>query len=245
LFATGLAAGFVDSIAGGGGLISLPVMLNVGLPPAFALGTNKLQATFGSATATWHFVRTKLVNLSACKLGLVCTFIGALTGTILVQQLDPAFLKRFIPIVLLLVAGYMIFRPEVGAADIHPRMTPDRFYIIAGLTLGFYDGFFGPGVGTFWAMAFMLGLGFNMAKATGYTKAMNFTSNLVSFAFFALAGHVNYAAGLTMGVGQLIGAQAGSGLVVKRGAKFVRPIFLTMVLVLVLKLLYDSLRRRG
>ena len=114
------------------------------------------------------------------------------------------------------------------------------FYLGFGLLLGFYDGFFGPGVGTFWTMAFMLGLGFNMTKATGYTKVMNCASNVVSLVLFLWAGQVEYTAGLTMGAGQLIGAKIGSGMVVTRGTKFIRPVFLTMVLAVTIKLIYDS-----
>jgi uncharacterized protein len=239
LFLTGLVAGFVDSIAGGGGLITLPVWLALGLPPQVALGTNKLQATFGSSSAAWHYTNAKLVSLRECKLGILLTAIGAAAGTLVVQQIDPAFLKRFIPILLLAIIIYIILRPQLGDKDIHPRVPEKLFYTVAGLGLGFYDGFLGPGTGSFWTIALMLGLGFNLTKATGYTKVMNVASNVISLLFFAAAGKVLYGAGLTMGVGQLIGARIGSGMVVARGTKFIRPIFITMVLAITLKLLYD------
>jgi uncharacterized membrane protein YfcA len=239
-FGTGLAAGFVDSIAGGGGLITLPVVMSVGLPPQLALGTNKLQACFGSATAAVHHAKAGTVSLHESLRGVVFTVVGATAGTLLVQQLDPAFLKQFIPVILLVIVAYVILRPELGAADLHPRMAPARFYTLAGLGLGFYDGFLGPGTGSFWTMAFMLGLGFNMTRATGYTKVMNCASNVVSFTLFAAEGKILYGAGVTMGVGQLIGARIGSGMVITRGTKFIRPIFITMVLAVTLKLLYDA-----
>jgi uncharacterized membrane protein YfcA len=239
LFVVGLVAGFVDSIAGGGGLIALPVLLSTGLPPTIALGTNKLQATFGSASAAWHYTRAKVVALRECGWGVFYTVIGAIVGTMIVQRLDPALLKHMIPVVLLVIAAYVIFKPQFGADDIHPRLRPAQFYPLAGLGLGFYDGFIGPGVGTFWTMAFMLGLGFNLTRATGYTKVMNLASNVVSLIFFAWAGKVYWAAGITMGMGQLLGAQIGSRMVVKRGTKFIRPIFLTMVIAVTLKLIYD------
>jgi uncharacterized membrane protein YfcA len=243
LFVTGLVAGFVDSIAGGGGLITLPMFFSLGLPPQTALGTNKFQSVFGCSSATWHYARSGMVKLSDCGLGVVITLLGAVAGTMTVQRLDPAFLKRLIPILLLAIAAWVILRPKLGERDIHPRMSREWFYGLAGLTLGFYDGFIGPGVGTFWTMAFMLGLGFNLAKATGYTKVMNLASNVASFGFFAAAGQVNYSAGLAMGLGQLIGARLGSRMVVKRGVQFVRPIFLTMVFALTLKLLWDAYRK--
>jgi uncharacterized membrane protein YfcA len=242
LFVTGLAAGFVDSIAGGGGLITLPVIFSFGLPPQIALGTNKFQAIWGSGGAAWHYARSDLVKLSECGPGICFTAVGAVAGTLTVQRLDPTFLRHLIPILLLAVAAIVILRPTLGAKDIHPRMSAGWFYPAAGLAFGFYDGFIGPGVGTFWTMTFMLGLGFNLAKATGYTKVMNLASNVTSFAFFAAAGQVYYGAGLAMGVGQLLGARLGSRIVIRRGVKFIRPIFLAMVLALTLKLLWDAYR---
>jgi hypothetical protein len=114
------------------------------------------------------------------------------------------------------------------------------FDLVFGLALGFYDGFFGPGTGTFWTMAYMLGLGFNMTRATGYTKVMNFTSNLSSLVLFLIGGQAYFAIGLTMGIGQLLGARIGSRMVIARGTRFIRPVFLAVVFLLTLKLLYDS-----
>ncbi len=192
-----------------------------------------------------HYSQSKIVSLSHCGRGILFTIIGAIAGTLLVQHLDPAFLKHIIPFLLLTIAAYVLFKPRLGAEDIHPRMTPGLFYLVAGLLLGFYDGFLGPGTGSLWTMAYMLGLGFNLTKATGYTKVMNFASNLSSLAFFALAGHGSFTALVsTMGIGQLLGAKIGSGMVVAKGAKFIRPVFLTMVLALTLKLLYDTFSLR-
>lgn len=240
LFATGLVAGFVDSIAGGGGLLALPVLLSFGLSPQLALGTNKIQATCGSGSAAWHYAQSKIVTLSECGLGVFFTLIGAIAGTLLVQHLHASFLNQMIPIFLLAIAAYVFFKPQLGSEDIHPRMAPGVFYPTIGFILGFYDGFLGPGTGSFWTMALMLGLGFNLTKATGYTKVMNFSSNIGSLAFFALGNHVLYEAGLVMGIGQLLGARVGARMVVARGTKFIRPIFLTMVLALTLKLLFDA-----
>jgi uncharacterized membrane protein YfcA len=160
-----------------------------------------------------------------------------------VQRLDPATLKQIIPVALIAIALYVFFKPQLGAADIRPRMAPRGFYAMAGLGLGFYDGFIGPGTGTFWTMAFMLGLGFNLTKATGYTKVMNLASNVTSLVFFALAGQVYLAAGIVMGVGQLLGARLGARMVVTRGTRFIRPVFLMAVLAVTLKLLYDNYRK--
>jgi uncharacterized protein len=238
LFLTGLVAGFVDSIAGGGGLITMPVLLGFNNFNPKALATNKLQATFGSASAAWNYSRLGAVSLRECKLGIVMTIMGAAIGTLLVQQLDPHFLRRALPVLLVSIAIFMFLKPQLGAKDIHPRLSHGKFYVVMGLALGFYDGFFGPGTGAFWSLAFMLGLGFNLTKATGYTKVMNFASNLTSLVFFfRLLGPPEFAAGLTMGIGQLIGARIGSHMVVNRGTKFIRPIFITVVIIIAVKLL--------
>lgn len=243
LFATGLVAGFVDSIAGGGGLISLPVLLSLGLDPRHALGTSKLQSTFGAGSAAWHYAQAGTVNLKDCRRGFVITFVAAILGTLTVQQMDPSFLARIIPVLLALVAIYSLLKPQLGAEDIHPRMNRAGFDVMFGLLIGFYDGFFGPGTGTFWAMAFMLGVGFNLTKATGCTKVMNFASNVSSLIFFVLAGQVVFPAGLAMGFGQLLGARIGSRMVIQRGTKFIRPVFITVVLAITAKLLYTAWRK--
>ena len=244
LFGTGLTAGFVDSIAGGGGLITVPVLLSLGLNPQQALGTNKLQAVFGSGSATWHYAQGGVVKLRDCVWGFICSLVGAAIGTLAVQQMDPWFLKRFIPLLLLAVAAYSILKPQLGEEDLRPRMPRGAFDLSFGLLLGFYDGFFGPGTGTFWTAAFVLGLGFNLTRATGYTKAMNFASNLSSLAFFLLGGKVLFVAGLVMGAGQLLGARLGARMVIAKGTKFIRPVFITVVLLLTLKLVYDAYLRQ-
>lgn len=244
LFLTGMAAGFVDAIAGGGGLITLPVILSFGGDPQQALGTNKLQATFGSASAAWHYGRAGAVNLHDCVRGCLLTFVGAAVGTLGVQQVGPHVLKVAIPLLLLAVAIYTLLRPQLGERDLHPRMARFKFDFLFGLLLGFYDGFFGPGTGTFWTMAFVLMLGFNLTRATAHTKVMNFASNLCSLLLFAAIGKVDYAAGVAMGAGQLLGARFGSKMVLARGTRFIRPVFITVVLALTLKLLYDVYLKR-
>ncbi len=240
LFATGLVAGFIDAIAGGGGLITLPVFLGLGMPPKEALGTNKFQACFGSGSATFHYARAGWVRVSDCWLGIACTAAGAVAGTLLVQQLDPGFLRWSIPLLLILIALYFLIRPQLGTAAGEARMSVAQFHFAFGLGIGFYDGFFGPGTGSFWAMAYMLALGFQLIRATAHTKVMNFTSNMTSFFLFALSGQVNYGAGMAMGFGQVLGARLGSRLAIRKGAGLVRPIFIGIVLAISAKLLYDN-----
>jgi hypothetical protein len=240
LFGAGFVAGFVDSIAGGGGLITLPVLLSCGLPPKEALGTNKLQATFGSASAAGHYALARAVSLTECRRGFIYTLVGAAAGALTVEHVDPAFLRKAIPVLLIAVAAYVLLKPSLGEQDASPRLSRAWFELSFGLGLGFYDGFFGPGTGTFWAMSCVLFLGHNLTRATAYSKVMNFASNLSSLLLFLVGGHVRFAIGTTMGLGQLLGARIGSRMVLSRGTRFIRPVLLGAVLLLTLKLFYDG-----
>jgi uncharacterized membrane protein YfcA len=238
LFATGLTAGLIDSIAGGGGLITLPVLLAVGLPPKLALGTNKFQSSFGSFTAASYFRRHGVVNLRDAKAGIVATFAGAAAGAWVVQQVDSAWLSSVVPYLLLVVALYSLFTPKLGLTATTPRMSSQMFFVPAGLVLGFYDGFFGPGVGSLWAITIISAIGFDLMKATGYTKVMNFASNIASLLLFLIGGQVWFVGGLMMAGGQIIGSRLGAGLAVKRGARFIRPLYIAVVLATILKLVF-------
>lgn len=241
LFAVGLVAGTVDAIAGGGGLIALPALLGFGLPAPLALGTAKLQGAFGSGSAAWSFARRGVVDLRECGVGFVLTSLGAVGGAFTVRSVDPQFLGTLIPWLLGSIVIYMIFRPQLGETSRHHRMERGPFYLMFGLGLGFYDGFFGPGVGSFWTIAFVTVLGHDFVRAAGHTKVMNFASNLAALGFFAVAGTVCWLPGLAMGAGQLLGGRLGAHLAMTRGARFVRPVFLVMAALVALKLIYASL----
>jgi len=240
LFATGLAAGFVDSIAGGGGLITLPVLIAVGLPPQVALGTNKLQGSFGTLSSSYNYIRKGEVDLKTCWTGIVFTFIGAVVGSWAVQVIAAGFIKHLIPLLLLFVIVYTVFSPRLGDKDQPPKIDNTVFFIIFGLALGFYDGFFGPGTGSFWTAALCIFPGFNMAKAAGVTRVMNFTSNIVAFSLFVAGNNVLYTVGFIMALGQIIGARLGSNLAIIKGARFIRPVFLTVVLLTIARLVYQN-----
>jgi len=238
LVATGLGAGLLDSIAGGGGLIALPVLLSLGMPATFALGTNKLQSLCGTTTSASHYIRCGVVDLRRCRLGAALTLAGALAGTWAVQLLKSEILVRLLPWLLAAAFAYIVFRPDVGSRERKARIGATPFYLMAGPVLGFWDGFFGPAVGSFWALAFVGLLGFDFVKATGYTKVMNLTSNTAAVVLFAIGGHIFLGAGLAMAAGQIVGARVGAGIVVKKGARFVRPIFLIVVALTIARLLY-------
>ena len=242
LFLTGLAAGFVDAIAGGGGLITVPVLLAVGLDSKVALGTNKLQSSCGTALALRHYARSGWVDWPDLRVGLVASFVGALMGALAVNRLDSAFLRGVVPILLLAIAGYTLVSPRLGSDPGPRRLSPMVFGLGFGSLLGFYDGFFGPGTGSFWTMACVGVFGLDLLRATAATKAMNLMSNLASVVVFAWAGKIDYGVALVMAAGQMIGGRLGSGLAVRRGARLIRPVFLAVVFAITARLLWQRFR---
>jgi uncharacterized membrane protein YfcA len=232
-------AGFIDAIAGGGGLVTVPALLWAGLPPVQALATNKAQAVFGSGTAAMHFVRRGRVDLQALTPAIAFTFLGSAIGTLAVQRLDSEFLSRLVPLLLLGFAAYFLLSPRLGLHDTAQRLGYWPFALSVGTGVGFYDGFFGPGTGTFFAAGFVLLLGYDLTRATAGTKVLNFTSNFASLLFFATAGQVLWPLGLAMGLAQMAGAWLGAHMVIRHGGRLVRPLLVVVSATLSLKLLLD------
>ncbi len=237
LVGVALIAGLVDAIAGGGGLLALPALLWAGVPPLQALATNKLQGTFGTATAAFNFTRRGQIDPRGMLGQIVWTFAGAVCGTLAVQYLAAAWLSQLVPVLLITFSIYFLFSPRIGDQDAHTRIPPSLFGMTVGFGVGFYDGFFGPGTGTFFAAGFVLLLGWNLRRATAGTKLLNFTSNFASLLFFAAGGHVVWSIGLGMGLGQMVGAWIGSHLVIRHGSALIRPLLVTVSIVVSLKLL--------
>ena len=240
LFLTGLTAGFVDAIAGGGGLITVPMLFAVGLDSKVALGTNKLQSSCGTALALRHYARSGWIDWSELRVGLASSFVGALLGAAAVNQMDSGFLRGVVPILLLAIAAYTMLSPKLGAEASRRRMSPTAFGLLFGFGIGFYDGFFGPGTGSFWTIACVGVLGLDLMRATAATKATNLMSNLASLVIFASAGKIDYGVGAVMAVGQMIGGRLGSGLAVRGGVRIIRPVFLTVVLAITARLLWQK-----
>jgi hypothetical protein len=243
LFGLALLAGFVDAIAGGGGLITIPALLWAGLGPVESLATNKAQAVFGSGSATIHFIRKGLIEPRGIAFTIGCTFVGAALGAILVQQIDSSLLQRLIPLLLVVFALYFLVSPRVSDLDSHQRLGGTTFALTVGMGVGFYDGFFGPGTGTFFALGYVALLGYNLRRATAHTKLLNFTSNLAALGLFMLAGQVVWVLAAIMAVGQLIGAWLGSHLVLRHGTALVRPILVISSILISIKLFWDHLGR--
>ncbi|MGD2082693.1 MAG: TSUP family transporter [Chromatiales bacterium] len=230
-------AGLVDAIAGGGGLLTIPALLWAGLTPVQALGTNKLQAVFGSFAATVNFAHKGEIRLRIMAPVVVLTFAGASVGALAVQHLGSEILDDLIPLLLIGFALYFLFSPRVGDLDVQQRITPLAFGAGAGAGIGFYDGFFGPGTGSFFALAFVSLLGYNLRRATAHAKLLNFTSNLAALLLFTAGGHLVWAVGLPMALGQVLGGYLGSHMVLRHGARLVRPLLVVVSLAMSLRLL--------
>ncbi|WP_459873273.1 TSUP family transporter [Endothiovibrio diazotrophicus] len=237
LFAAGLAAGWIDAIAGGGGLIGLPVLLAAGLPPLPALATNKLQGSFGAFAATLHYARAGEIELRRAWPEALAALSGSLLGAWLVQGLDTAWLQRLIPLLLAAFALYFLLSPRVGDLDSQRRLGHVPFALLVGGGVGFYDGFFGPGTGSLFAAAYVALAGYNLRRATAHTKLLNLASNLAALGMFTAAGLVVWPAGLAMAAGQLIGARLGAGTALKHGAAVIRPLLVIVSLAICVKLL--------
>ncbi|MGC6377112.1 TSUP family transporter [Bisgaard Taxon 45] len=240
LFAVALVAGFIDAIAGGGGLITIPALLMTGMPPALALGTNKLQACGGSFSASLYFLRQSAVNLAEVWLILLMTFIGASLGTILIQLVDSAIIKKVLPFLILAIGLYFLVSPTLGNEDRQKRISYLGFALSAGLGIGFYDGFFGPGTGSLLSLAFVMLLGFNLTKATAHAKVLNFTSNIASLIFFLIGGQIMWSVGFAMMAGQFIGANLGAKMVLSKGKTLIRPMVVVMSFIMTIKMAYDQ-----
>lgn len=242
LVVAGFIASFIDSVVGGGGLISLPALLLTGMPPTMALGTNKMASVMGSCTSTISFLRSGKINIKLIKFLFPLSFIGSALGVITVQQIPSQFLKPLVVVMLLLVTVYTFTRKEWGDTSTYQGMTKKVAYLSgsAAFFIGFYDGFFGPGAGSFFIFAFLM-IGFDFVVAAGNSKALNFASNIAAVMTFIYFGSVNYYYALPMGVAMIFGALAGSRLAIKKGAAYVRPLFLFMSVVLISKQLWDVL----
>lgn len=236
LMAVGGLAGLVDTLAGGGGLITLPALLWAGLPPVQALATNKLQGSFGTLSASFWLWRGGLLDPWTLAPAMACGFIGAAAGALLAQSLRPDLLEHLIPFLLIGFALYVLFSPRMGDQASRARLGPLPFALLVGTSVGGYDGFFGPGTGSLCVLALVALRGEPLGRATAHAKALNFSSNLAALLAFMLGGQVLWSLGLAMAVGQFLGAWGGSRLVLRHGARLIRPLLALMSLALSVKL---------
>jgi uncharacterized membrane protein YfcA len=224
LILAAFVAGFVDSIAGGGGLITVPALLLAGASPLETLATNKLQGSFGSGTAMVTYARAGHIDLRD-QLGMsVISAIAAAAGALVAHLLPIDILRIIMPLVLVAVALFFAFKPGLTDQDSVQRISKPVFALIFVPLIAAYDGFFGPGTGSFFMLGFVMLAGYGLLRATAHTKTLNFASNIGSFAVFAWSGAVWWGIGIAMGLAQMAGASLGARLAMRVGSGLIKPL---------------------
>lgn len=238
LTAVAVLAGFIDAIAGGGGLIMMPAILVTGIPPLQALATNKLQSMFGTLIAMINYGRAGLIGWRRNAATVAIVFVGAAAGCYVVQQVDTRVLQLVIPLFLLAVALYVLLSPRMSDEDAHHRVS-SKGYAPVGGAIGFYDGFFGPGTGSFFTTSLVALRGYGLTKATALTKLFNWTSNVAAVLLFTLGGHTLWLLGVCMAAGAMLGGWLGSHTAMKFGARLIRPLLVIGSLAMTARLLWS------
>lgn len=241
LFVVALGAGFLDTLAGGGGLITIPALVLSGAPPLAALGTNKLQACVGVATSSLLLFRRGKIQWVDLRGLMLTAFMGSVMGTIVIQFVDAAVLSFVIPCVLVVIALYFILSPYLKLDALGPRLSEAAYKKAVIPVIGAYDGMFGPGTGSFFALAGVSLRGLELIRATAMAKPLNFATNLASLLVFLLAGQVLWVAGLVMMLGQALGAWAGSHYLFKVNPAVLRIIIVSVCLLMLGRYLYQRL----
>lgn len=240
LMGMGFTASFIDAVVGGGGLVSIPTLLWTGLPPLLALGTNKMASVMGAFTSFITFMRSGKVDLGLIKYLFPLSLLGSGAGVLTVRQIPPDFLRPLVLVLLIAVAIYSVFKKNWGTESTYAGMTR-RMLLLSGMTafvFGFYDGFFGPGTGSFLLFAFLL-VGFDFLGAAANARALNFASNIAAAILFSYFGAVNFFYAIPMGISMIIGAFCGARMALSKGAAYVRPLFILVTTILIGKQVWD------
>ncbi len=242
-----LLAGFIDAIVGGGGLILTPALFAAfpGAAPATLFGTNKAGSVWGTAMATWQYSRRVEMRWAALLPAAAAGFAGAFAGAWTVTALSPDFLRKVLPLVLLAVLAYTLAKKDLGRHHA-PRFAGRAEVWVAslvGLCIGFYDGFFGPGTGSFFVFLFVRLLGYDFLNASASAKLLNCATNIAAISLFAFKGHVWWHYAVTLAIANVLGSMAGTHMALKHGTGFVRGIFIVVVSSLILKTGYDAFLR--
>lgn len=266
--AVGLVAGFVDAIAGGGGLIMLPGLIFSGLPVSSAIATNKLCGTFGSLTSSLKFAQSKQIDWRACAVMALPIILGAYSGSRSIGLLPSTWAEPLVIVLMVAITLFVVCNPGFGMAESTAESTtkstaefaaesvakgqsdlpaegssnPTKrtlWSIVAGGIIGFHDGFFGPGTGVFLVFALLSIWPLNFLRATGTTKVLNLLANFTALLTFAIAGNIDYSKGLCGALGVATGSFLGATFATKKGAKLIKPIFMLVTTALVIKLLVD------
>lgn len=235
-----MLAGTIDVLAGGGGLLVLPTLILSGIPPLTALGTNKLQSTVGTATSSFHMFRKRKVQWHHVRFWMLSAFIGSALGTISVQFVNQDILSFVVPVVLLVIALYFLLSPWVGRLISH-RTISDAYYRNLVLpVVGYYDGMFGPGTGSFFAFAGVVCKGWDIVHATAVAKCLNFATNIAALVVFIAAGQVVWKVGLAMMLGQVVGASLGAHMLFRVNPTFVRVLVVLVCSAMLIRYLLEQ-----
>jgi len=234
LFIVGMVAGFLDTLVGGGGLLAVPALLLSGIPPIYVLGTNKFQGSMGTGIATLLLFRKKKLEWNTIKYLMLASFIGSVIGGAIVQFIDTKVLSFVIPIVLVFIAIYFIIspKPKVGPQNSVSNRSFDKYAVPS---IGFYDGMFGPGAGSFFVMTGVM----LKNQATILAKPLNFASNIAGFIVFFSFGHIAFLIGLIMMLGQLIGSFCGTHYLLKANPKVIRFLIVFISLSMLARYVYS------
>ncbi len=236
LASVGLVSGFVDAIAGGGGLLTLPSLALAGLDPVSAVATNKLASTFGTTSATFFFWRAGKIEAVTAPAALAAC-IGSVLGALALPWAPRELLTAALPVVLIGVAIYFASAPHLSEAQRRARLSPWGFACTVAPAVGFYDGVFGPGAGSFYMIGFVLLAGFGLTRAMAGARFANLGSNAGSLLVYALSGHIFVPAGLAMGLGAFVGARLGAHAALRAGARLIRPLIVVVSCAMALRLI--------
>ena len=234
LFFVGVVAGFLDTLVGGGGLLAVPALLLSGIPPIYVLGTNKFQGSMGTGIATFLLFRKKKLDWNSVKSLMFASFIGSILGGVIIQFVDTQFLSFVIPIVLVFIAIYFIISPK-PKSTVGNSKPNKKFELFAVPVVGFYDGMFGPGAGSFFAMTGVMLKKLEIIQATILAKPLNFASNIAGFIVFFSFGHIAFLIGLLMMIGQMIGAFFGTHYLLKANPLIIRFLIVIISISMLIK----------
>lgn len=239
-FLIAILAGFFGAVAGGGGLITLPFIMLLGVPALTSIGTNKMLACLTTTSSASVFIRKGLFEISKWKYCLIFTVFGSIVGVTTIRKIPPHILEKYLPYLIIAVCLYAIFKKNNNACD-------NRFYgdlhkistSVFGFVLGFYGGFIGAGIGMFWTSLMMARYKVNIVNATAISRAMCFIGNTTSFVLFAFFGHVNYKTGLIMGMAMAIGSFLGAHMAIKFGQKFIKIVLCIICILMCAQLILN------
>ncbi|MEM6613475.1 MAG: TSUP family transporter [Cyanobacteria bacterium P01_C01_bin.72] len=248
VFLTGIFSGFVDAIAGGGGLIMIPGLIVVGLPITSVIATNKLCGTFGALTSSIKYSKEKHVDWKSFVYMGIPAIIGSFFGSRSLNFLPQEYAEPLVILLLVFITLFVLLKPDFGEAKNENLSLTEQYdndkiakLLILGIIIGFHDGFFGPGTGTFIIFALVSVLKFDFLRGTGTAKVINLMTNLTALLSFIFIGNIRFTEGITGALGVIIGAYLGSSFATKKGAKFIKPVFVTITVILIGKLIWEYL----